>query len=59
LCDEPTGNLDRQSADAVAALLLNLQMSEQTILVVVTHSAALADRLGKRYTLSDRTLVPR
>jgi lipoprotein-releasing system ATP-binding protein len=59
LCDEPTGNLDRQSADAVAALLLNLQMSEQTILVVVTHSATLADRLGKRYTLSDRTLVPR
>jgi lipoprotein-releasing system ATP-binding protein len=59
LCDEPTGNLDRQSADAVAALLLDLQAREQTILVVVTHSTPLADRLAKRYTLSDRTLVSR
>ncbi len=59
LCDEPTGNLDRQSADAVAALLLDLQTREQAILVVVTHSAALADRFAKRYTLSDRTLVTR
>jgi lipoprotein-releasing system ATP-binding protein len=59
LCDEPTGNLDRRSADAVAALLLDLQAREQTILIVVTHSAALADRFAKRYILSDRTLVPR
>jgi lipoprotein-releasing system ATP-binding protein len=59
LCDEPTGNLDRQSADAVAALLLDLQTREQAILVVVTHSAALADRFAKRYTLSDRKLVDR
>lgn len=59
LCDEPTGNLDRQSADTVAALLLDLQAREQTILVVVTHSVALADRFAKRYTLSDRTLVAR
>ena len=59
LCDEPTGNLDRQSADAVAALLLDLQTREQTILVVVTHSAALADRFAKRFILSDRTLVAR
>jgi lipoprotein-releasing system ATP-binding protein len=59
LCDEPTGNLDRQSADAVAALLLDLQAREQTILIVVTHSAALADRFAKRYTLTDRTLVSR
>jgi lipoprotein-releasing system ATP-binding protein len=59
LCDEPTGNLDRESADAVAALLLDLHARERTILIVVTHSAMLADRFAKRYTLSDRTLVAR
>ncbi|MGH9315134.1 MAG: ATP-binding cassette domain-containing protein, partial [Vicinamibacterales bacterium] len=59
LCDEPTGNLDRQSADAVAALLLDLHARERTILVVVTHNAALADRFSKRYTLADRKLVAR
>ena len=44
LCDEPTGNLDRAAADGVAALLLDLHHARQTILVVVTHSAALAER---------------
>lgn len=59
LCDEPTGNLDREAADAVAALLLDLQARERTILIVVTHNAALADRFAKRYMLSNRTLVGR
>jgi ABC-type lipoprotein export system ATPase subunit len=40
LCDEPTGNLDRSSANAVAELLLDLQAARM-ILVTVTHSAAL------------------
>jgi lipoprotein-releasing system ATP-binding protein len=42
LCDEPTGNLDQTSADAVAALLLELHRSLRNILVVVTHSPRLA-----------------
>ena len=42
LADEPTGNLDRHSAQAVGELLLNLQRQEQAILVAVTHSADLA-----------------
>jgi lipoprotein-releasing system ATP-binding protein len=59
LCDEPTGNLDREASDAVAALLLDLQARDRTILIVVTHNAALADRFATRYTLSNRTLVAR
>ena len=57
LCDEPTGNLDRASADVVADLLLTLHASRQTILVVVTHSAALAARFPERYEMNGGTLV--
>jgi lipoprotein-releasing system ATP-binding protein len=59
LCDEPTGNLDRKSADAVAALLLDLQRRQNTILVAVTHSVDLADRFPVRYEMVDRRLVAR
>ena len=51
LCDEPTGNLDRSSANAVAELLLNLHKERKTILVTVTHSAALAERFATRYEM--------
>jgi lipoprotein-releasing system ATP-binding protein len=51
LCDEPTGNLDRTSADAVAGLLLDLHAARQTILITVTHSAALAERFSTRYEM--------
>ena len=57
LCDEPTGNLDRQSAQTVADLLLNLHREQNSILVVVTHSADLAARFSGRFELRDRTLV--
>jgi lipoprotein-releasing system ATP-binding protein len=56
LCDEPTGNLDRSSADAVADLLVALHGQQQTMLVVVTHSPALAARFGQRFELNDRRL---
>jgi lipoprotein-releasing system ATP-binding protein len=52
LCDEPTGNLDRAAADTVADLLLALHAQRNTILVVVTHSAALAERFPVRYEMS-------
>ena len=58
LCDEPTGNLDRASADVVADLLLSLHRRQQTMLVVVTHSSALASRFERRYELTDRRLQP-
>lgn len=51
LCDEPTGNLDRASADAVASLLLELHARQHGILIVVTHSAALAERFPRRYEM--------
>jgi lipoprotein-releasing system ATP-binding protein len=57
LCDEPTGNLDRASAEAVANLLLELHSRRQTILVVVTHSAALAGRFPVRYDMDAGRLV--
>ena len=53
LCDEPTGNLDRTSAEAVASLLLDLHTTHKTILVVVTHSATLAERFPVRYEMAD------
>ena len=56
LCDEPTGNLDRTSADQVAALLLDLHRQQQSILVVVTHNAELAARFPIRFELRDRQL---
>jgi len=56
LCDEPTGNLDRASADAVASLLLGLHRNEGGILIVVTHSSQLASRLPVRFELADRRL---
>jgi lipoprotein-releasing system ATP-binding protein len=58
LCDEPTGNLDRQSAEAVASLLLNLHRQQQTILLVVTHSADLAAKFPLRFELLDHQLKP-
>ena len=59
LCDEPTGNLDAESADAVASLLFELHAAQKTVLVVVTHSDALAARFPVRFHLHQRTLVRR
>jgi lipoprotein-releasing system ATP-binding protein len=56
LCDEPTGNLDRAAADAVASLVLDLQRQQKTMLIVVTHSVELASRFPVRFDLVDRNL---
>jgi len=52
LCDEPTGNLDRESTEKVAALLVELHRSERNMLIVVTHNLELAALLEHRYTLT-------
>ena len=56
LCDEPTGNLDRASAETVAGMLLDLHRSQQTILIVVTHNPELAAKFPKRLELMNRHL---
>ena len=58
LCDEPTGNLDRTSAAGVAAALVELHTRGRTILVVVTHTLALAERFQHRFELDARRLKP-
>lgn len=57
LCDEPTGNLDRASAEKVASLLLDLHARQRTILIVVTHSTELASKFPMVFELTDRRLV--
>jgi lipoprotein-releasing system ATP-binding protein len=57
LADEPTGNLDRKTADAVTDLLLKLQQSSGAILIAVTHSDALAAAVQQKKVLLDGCLV--
>jgi len=56
LADEPTGNLDRQTAEQVFELLLQIQSQQGTALVVVTHDLSLAARMHRQYRLQDGTL---
>ena len=59
LADEPTGNLDRQTADQVADLMLDVQRQEETILLLATHSQALAEKMQRSSELVDGCLRPR
>ncbi len=52
LCDEPTGNLDNESAGAVFDLLLDLHRAEKSVLIVVTHNPDLAARLDRTARLA-------
>jgi lipoprotein-releasing system ATP-binding protein len=56
LCDEPTGNLDAASAGQVGDLLLELHARERNVLLLVTHSAALAERFPDRRRLAEGRL---
>lgn len=51
--DEPTGNLDQQSASEVANILINCCQENNAGLVMVTHSEALASRAQHIYSLSN------
>jgi lipoprotein-releasing system ATP-binding protein len=57
LCDEPTGNLDATNARAVGELLASVAAAMRAILIVVTHSAALAQTYGRRVQMQEGRLV--
>ena len=56
LADEPTGSLDPASTDTIADLLLALNRDHGVTLIVVTHNAALAQRMGKTFELRNGKL---
>lgn len=57
LADEPTGNLDSATGESVGRVLVELQKEQNALLVVVTHSEALAATLDRRLRLVDGKLV--
>jgi ABC-type lipoprotein export system ATPase subunit len=57
LADEPTGSLDRATADELSRLLVELNLEENVTLIVVTHSPDLARRMGRVLQLRDGRLV--
>jgi len=54
--DEPTGNLDSKTGDAIIDLLLNLARERNTTLLVVTHDARLAARGDRQLHIADGVL---
>jgi len=58
LADEPTGNLDSRSGEAVLTLLEELNQERGVALAIVTHDAEVAARARRRITMRDGVIVP-
>ena len=59
ICDEPTGDLDRQSAEEILALLQSLNRDHGKTIVMVTHDPKAADHAQRTIHLDKGTLVDR
>ena len=57
LADEPTGNLDRETAESIGDLLLEVAREQNAMLICVTHSEELASRFPQRVHLRDGKLA--
>ncbi len=57
LMDEPTGNLDRNTAKSVQKLMLELKHAITSSFIIVTHDQELADQLDRKLVLQDGKLV--
>ena len=57
LADEPTGNLDKKTAEQIYDLLMELNETLKISLLLVTHDASLANKMDKVLTLDDGLLV--
>lgn len=57
MADEPTGNLDKSTADTIFDLLIKLNREHGTAFLVVTHDLALANKLDKQLIMSDGRLT--
>ena len=55
--DEPTGNLDNKTGDAVQDLLIDLNKEKKTTLIIVTHNNRLAERMPRVISLLDGKIV--
>ncbi len=57
LADEPTGNLDRKSADEVLVLVRELSHAEGTAFLISTHDESIANRCDRILAMEDGTLA--
>ena len=57
-CDEPTGNLDGETAHRIVDLIFELNREQGTTLVLVTHDAELASLCGRTLRLKNGQVVP-
>lgn len=59
LADEPTGNLDPDTAAQVESVMMHLARKQQTAFIMVTHDPQLAARMDRQYILQDGALTER
>ncbi|MEE9240227.1 MAG: ATP-binding cassette domain-containing protein, partial [bacterium] len=53
LADEPTGNLDSETADSIYELLREINQSDRVTFLVVTHNGVIAERMDRRVVMVD------